>query len=69
MILIQSHLESLPAHTMQCFQLPQATSDQLNRILRNFFWQKLASHNGFPLIAWDRICRPKAKGGLGLRKL
>ena len=26
MILIQSHMESLSAHTMQCFELPQGTS-------------------------------------------
>jgi len=36
-ILIQSHLESLPAHTMQCFQLPLATTVQVDRIHRNFF--------------------------------
>ena len=37
-ILIQSHLESLPAHTMQYFQLPQSTSNHINKISRDFFW-------------------------------
>jgi len=32
-ILIQSHLEFLPAHTMQCFQLPQATTAHLNKYI------------------------------------
>ena len=40
----------------------------LNKIQRNFFWKQSASHNGLPLIAWDKVCTPKSKGGLGLRK-
>jgi len=66
-VLIQSHLESLPAHTMQCFQLPRTTLCQLDNLLRTFFWKKSPSENGLPLIAWDKMCRPKSKGGLGLR--
>ena len=23
---------------------------------------------GFPLVAWDEVCRPKFEGGLGIRK-
>ena len=53
---------------MQCFRLPQGTSDQLNRIHHNFFWKTSSSVKGLPLIAWDTICKPKSKGGLGLRK-
>ena len=68
-ILIQSHLESLPAHTMQCFQLPQSTSNHINKISRDFFWQKSDTEKGQPLLAWDKVCMPKSKGGLGLRKI
>jgi len=39
-VLIQSHLESLPAHTMQCFQLPVAISNDIDRVNRNFFLEK-----------------------------
>ena len=55
-ILIQSHLESLLAHTKQCFQLPQATLNELNRTHRHFFWKTTSSDKGFPLVAWDKIC-------------
>jgi len=64
-ILIQPHLEFLPAHTMQCFHLRLSTSSQLDTIHRNFFWKTSYSNNGLPIIAWDKICKPKAKGGLG----
>jgi len=39
-VLIQSHLESLPAHTMQCFQLPIGVTTNIDRINREFFWKK-----------------------------
>jgi len=53
---------------MQCFQLPQVTLDQLNRTHRQFFWKNSASDKGLPSVAWDKICLPKTKGGLGIRK-
>ena len=67
-VLIQSNLETLPSHTMQCYKLPTRVTDQLDRLHRDFFWKNSSSHKGLPLVAWDKICRPKALGGLGLRK-
>jgi len=48
---IQSHLESLLAHTMQCFQLPNAITSQLDRINRDFLWEKSNIEKGLHLIA------------------
>ena len=67
-VLIQSNLESLPTHTMQCYRLPSKITDQLDSINRGFFWKNSKSEKGLPLVAWDKICRPKILGGLGLRK-
>jgi len=68
-VLIQSTLEALPAHTMQCFKLPVSTSAQLDCINREFFWKKTNNANkGLPLVAWTKVCMPKTMGGLGLRR-
>jgi len=40
-VLIQSHLESLLAHTMQCFQLPSAIATNIDRVSREFFGKKI----------------------------
>jgi len=53
---------------MQCYKLPSRITDQLDSIHREFFWKKFTSEKGLPLVAWDKICRPKVLGGLGLRK-
>jgi len=67
-VLIQSHIESLPAHTMQCFTLPNVITAQIDRLSREFLWKENNTEKGLPLVAWNRICRPKDKGGIGLRK-
>jgi len=67
--LIQANIESMPAHTMKCFQLSNATTKQIDKISRNFFWQKSGDSTGLPMVSWDKICRPKKSGGLRLRKV
>ena len=39
-VLIQSHLETLPAHTMQCFRLPSTISNNIDQVSREFFLEK-----------------------------
>ena len=67
-VLIQSNLEALPVHAMQCCKLPGMVTKQLDRINRDFFWKTSNLDKGMPLVAWDKVCRPKQLGGLGLRK-
>jgi len=66
--LIQANIESM-AQTMQCLQLSSSTNKQIDKISRNFFWQKSGDSNGLPMVSWDKVCRPKKAGGLGLRKM
>jgi len=45
-VLIQSHLEALAAHTIQCFELPKAVMSQLDSINREFFGRNLIPKKG-----------------------
>ena len=65
-VLIQSNLEALPVHAMQCYKLPGKISDQLDRINRDFFWKQSHSDKGMPLVAWDKVCQPKHLGPVSL---
>lgn len=67
-VMIQTNLESMPAHTMQCFELPKDTCKELDRIQRDFFWKNLGNGKGVPMVSWNKICKPKKYGGLGFRK-
>jgi len=54
-ILIRSHPEHLPTHTMQCFKIPKHGSHHLDKINRDFSW-KNNLEKGLPLTARDKLC-------------
>jgi hypothetical protein len=55
--LTKSVLTALPAYIMSCIQLPQWVIDELERLLRAFFWKGKSSVNGSDcLVAWDYVC-------------
>ena len=35
--------------------------------MRNLFWNGSNEGDKIPLLAWKKICRPKEKGGAGIR--
>jgi len=39
---------------------------QLINIQRNFLWAKEENKKKWALVSWEKICRPKGHGGLGL---
>lgn len=65
--LTKSVLSSIPVHTMSTIALPASTLDQLDKIARAFIWVSSEGNRKQHLIAWERICKPKKEGGLGIR--
>jgi hypothetical protein len=44
--------------------------DKLEKIQRNFLWSARGSEkNRLSLVSWDTICKPKSRGGLGVRRI
>ncbi|OMO84846.1 reverse transcriptase [Corchorus capsularis] len=66
--LIQSSLSSIPVYTMQTALLPVSVCEKLDQVSRNFLWGGDVKNSHDHLVNWDRVCRPKGNGGLGLRK-
>lgn len=67
-IRIQSNLATKANYQMQCFALPKSILESLYKCYRNFFWNKPVDSKAPNLIAWEKVCRPKHFGGLGLRR-
>lgn len=67
-VLIQSNLASKANYQMQSFTLPSTLNSKLDKVYRQFFWNRDTFSKAPNLISWDRICKPKCLGGLGFRK-
>jgi hypothetical protein len=65
--LIRSCLSSMPIFFMCSLDIPPGIIKQLNRIIMHCLWSDRKSDlKGKSLAAWDMICKPKEKGGLGI---
>lgn len=68
MILVKAVASVIPSYVMQTFTLPKALCDRMDGAVRQFLWGFKDQNRHIYLKAWDAICSPKFKGGLGFRK-
>lgn len=66
--LIKSVLSSIPTYFMSVHVISMSVAKQIERLQRDFLWGN-GGEGSYHLVAWDRICRPKVHGGLGVRRL
>ena len=69
-VLIKSNLVS-SLHVMNCFKLTKSNNEDLDKINRKFLWAPnlgCKEAKGFPLVAWNEVCRPKFEGRLEIKR-
>ena len=66
---LNSALSSMPIFFLCSLAVPDGILKQLERIQRQCMWRKHRDEPAPSLAAWDLICRPKNKGGLGILNL
>ncbi|XP_074299860.1 putative mitochondrial protein AtMg00310 [Silene latifolia] len=52
---------------MTIFKLPANFFEELRSLVTRFWWGSNQGQKKRAWISWDRMCRPKTKGGLGFR--
>ncbi|GJW93590.1 hypothetical protein Tco_0173262 [Tanacetum coccineum] len=67
--LITKRLESIQVYWCTVFLLPKAALKDINSLLSGFLWCNGELSKGKVKIAWKKICKPKAQGGLDLKDL
>jgi hypothetical protein len=60
-------LYALPTYTFSALVAPKFVLTTIKILQRKFLWQRLNTRKKIALISWDKLCQPKAQGGLGLR--
>jgi mannosylglycoprotein endo-beta-mannosidase len=70
--MVNSVLASLPIFYMSCFDVPVTIKDQVIKYMRHCLWRKRNAEvqaKGSALISWNKVCKPKKQGGLGVLNL
>ena len=66
---IKAVLATIPSYQMSCSYLPKYINSKLESKMQNFFWKGLEDKKKVALISWNKICKPKDYGGLGIKNL
>lgn len=67
--LVQSVLSTIPMYYMRSTLLPLSVCDEIDQVSRNFVWGSSRAVRKTALVAWDKVCQSKDKGGIGLRQV
>jgi hypothetical protein len=54
---------------MSMYLLPEIVLKRLDKGRRRIFWQGNGLKRKYHLVKWDKVCRPKKKGGLSIKDL
>ncbi|XP_058757405.1 uncharacterized protein LOC131630662 [Vicia villosa] len=65
--LINAVLNAIPSFTFSFYKSPLKVLNKIRGIQRNFLWSGNANKRSINWVKWDTICKPKDKGGLGVR--
>lgn len=66
-VLIRAVAQSIPTYIISVFKLPMELCNDLNRLVRNYYWGAEKGKRKTHWYAWNKITRPKKQGGLGFK--
>lgn len=69
LVLLKMAAQSIPNFWMNLFQIPTEVCTKIQRSMNLFWWRNGRSGRGVRWLAWEKLCEPKAGGGLGFREL
>ena len=59
-------LQAIPQYMLSILPAPKGVIQKINNIKRAFLWLGKAHKPKWALVAWDKLCKPKNLGVLGL---
>ena len=62
-------MQAMPIYTMSVHLLPKDTCNQIDKIMRDFWWGDSIEKKKIHTIAWEKICQTRSNEGLGIRKI
>ncbi|XP_059070533.1 uncharacterized protein LOC131860174 [Cryptomeria japonica] len=66
--LLAASLQGVPVYFLSLFKISNSMAKKLERIQRSFLWTGLEEKARIILVNWEKVCKPKVMGALGLEK-
>eukprot|EP00253_Pinus_taeda_P001852 PITA_01852 len=66
LVLTKVVLQTIPIFMFSTLPAPKGVLQHIRNIQRDFLWGKGEEKNKWALVAWDKLCKPKTHGGLGV---
>eukprot|EP00253_Pinus_taeda_P027356 PITA_27356 len=66
LMLIKAVFHSIPIFMISTLPTPKGVLQQFRNIQRDFLWGRDEARKKWALVSWEKICKPKNHGGVGL---
>ena len=67
LVLVKAVLQAMPIYLFLILSAPKSVLHEIKSLQRNFLWGGREAKVKFSLVSWEGICKPKDRGGLGIR--
>ena len=68
-MLLKVVVQAIPTFTMGCFKLPSGPLNDIEMMIRKFWWGQQGDQRKIHQKNWKTMCKPKALGGMGFKDL
>ena len=66
-LMLKSVVSVVPIFSMMCFKILKKVIKLVEMKMRKLFWSGVGEEKKWPLLKWEKNCRPKKFGGAGIR--
>jgi hypothetical protein len=67
LILTKMVLQAIPTYMVSVFPTPKGILQKIRTIQRDILWKGEETKKKWALVAWEKVCKAKCKGVLGLQ--
>ncbi|XP_074266949.1 uncharacterized protein LOC141590244 [Silene latifolia] len=66
LVLVKFVLSQVHSYWARIFIIPKVIIKRIESICHNYLWEGIDKYHKVPSVSWEKVCREKRKGGLGV---